>query len=119
MAALVLNQLLARRLLEERRASGADRFDEVWEGTYVMAPLADDEHQEIQAGLVAVFQLMLEWGAKGLVRAGVNVSDREEDWQFNYRCPDVVAFLRESTARNCGTHWLGGPDFAVEILSPG
>jgi Uma2 family endonuclease len=119
MAALVLDQLLARRLLEERRASGADRFDEVWEGTYVMAPRADDEHQEIQARLVTVFQLILEWGAKGLVRAGVNVSDREEDWQFNYRCPDVVVFLSASSARNCGTQWLGGPDFAVEILSAG
>ncbi|MEO6434296.1 MAG: Uma2 family endonuclease [Tepidisphaeraceae bacterium] len=119
MAALVLDKLLAGRLLEERRASGADRFDEVWEGTYVMAPLANDEHQAIQTALAAVFQIVFGWSAAGLVRAGVNVSDRNEGWEHNYRCPDVVVFVKGTTARNRDTHWVGGPDFAVEILSPG
>jgi hypothetical protein len=31
----------------------------------------------------------------------------------------VLAFFKGTSARNCGTHWLGGPDFAVQILSPG
>ena len=62
------------RFIAERRAAGADRFDEVWEGDYVMAPLADDEHQDIQAGLVMVFRLVLD--RKGRVRAGINVTDQ-------------------------------------------
>jgi len=108
-----------QRLIAERQRSGADKFDEVWEGTYVMAPLANDEHQAIQLRLGAVFQTVVGWSGAGLVRAGVNVSDRDVDWTNNFRCPDVAVFMEGTTARNHDTHWLGGPDFAVEILSPG
>jgi Uma2 family endonuclease len=107
------------RLIAERREAGADRFDEVWEGDYVMAPLADDEHQDVQAGLVMVFRLVMTAGGKAQVRGGVNVTDRETDWEQNFRCPDVTVFMEGTTAQNRGSHWLGGPDFAVEILSPG
>jgi Uma2 family endonuclease len=108
-----------KRLIAERQASGADRFDEVWEGTYVMAPLANDEHQDLQAKLISIVQIVVGWDGEGLVRGGVNVSDRDDGWQHNYRCPDVVVFMKGTSARNCDTHWVGGPDFAVEILSPG
>jgi Uma2 family endonuclease len=116
MATLINDPNLESRLRAERERTGADRYDEVWERTYMMSPLADDEHQGIQSKLVSVFQIVLGWDVD--VRAGVNVSDREEDWEHNYRCPDVAVFLPGTAARNCGTHWLGGPDFAVEILSP-
>src|SRR5688572_26252010 len=107
MATLVFDQILARRLVDERRAAGTDRFDEVWEGTYVMAPLADDEHQDVQAGLVMVLRLLLgTGGGKSRVRAGVNVTDRDESWRENYRCPDVVVFNEGTTAENHGTYWL-------------
>jgi Uma2 family endonuclease len=32
--------------------------------------------------------------------------------------PDVAVFLEGGTAQNRGSHWLGGPDFAVEVVSP-
>jgi hypothetical protein len=32
------------RLIERRRAQGLDTFDEVWEGTYHMAPSARSTH---------------------------------------------------------------------------
>src|ERR671912_1879607 len=89
------------RLIAERQASGADRFDEVWEGTYVMAPLANDEHQDLQAKLIAIFQTVVGWDGEGFVRGGVNVSDRDDGWQHNYRCPDVVVFMKGTSARNC------------------
>src|SRR5262249_10534285 len=54
----------------------------------------------------------------GQTFVGVNVSDREDDWEQNYRIPDLAVFLRGTAARNCGTHWCGGPDFVGEILSP-
>ncbi|MDQ3440699.1 MAG: Uma2 family endonuclease [Planctomycetota bacterium] len=119
MELVVTDPDLRERLIAERQASGGDRFDEVWEGTYVMAPLANDEHQGIQTGLAAVFQIVVGWPGAGLVRAGVNVSDREEGWEHNYRCPDVVVILNGTSARNCNTHWVGGPDFAVEVRSRG
>src|SRR5688572_7056124 len=119
MAVLVTDPDLEERLIAERQASGGDRFDEVWEGTYVMAPLANDEHQAIQLGLASIFQTVVGWDGRGLVRAGVNVSDRDEGGEHNYRCPDVVVFMKGTSARNCNTHWVGGPDFAVEVRSRG
>ena len=50
--------------------------------------------------------------------AGVNVSDREFYWKENYRCPDVAVRLNETSAVNMETHWFGGPDFAIEVISP-
>lgn len=109
----------AARLIAERRALGLDRFDEVWDGVYVMPPMPNDEHQQIVARLTAIFQDLIGWPGLGEVRPGVNVSDRLEDWTHNFRCPDVAVFLRGNPARNCGSHWVGGPDFGVEILSAG
>jgi Uma2 family endonuclease len=119
MATLVLDSYVEDRIREERRISGADRFDEVWDGVYVMSPLANNEHQGLAAGLSAIFQIVLNWGQFGEVFAGVNVTDQEEDWTRNYRCPDVAVYLNGTTARDRGTHWLGGPDFAVEVASKG
>ncbi len=47
MTALVLDSWLEARLKEERRQSGADRYDDVWEGVYTMAPMPTNEHQQI------------------------------------------------------------------------
>ena len=121
MAMLVLDPYVEERLKAEREASGADRYDEVWEGIYMMAPLADDEHQDIQMGLGAAIKIALGWTGPqaGMVRAGVNVSDREQGWTHNYRIPDVAVFFPGGAGRNCGAYWVGGPDFAVEIVSSG
>jgi Uma2 family endonuclease len=50
---------------------------------------------------------------------GANLTDQVEDWTKNYRCPDVVVFLPGNPAVDRETHWLGGPDFAIEVVSPG
>ena len=84
-----------------------------------MSPLADNEHQSIVSRFTAIFLAILDPDRLGLAFAGVNVSDREEDWINNYREPDVAVFLEGTTARDMGTHWLGGPDLAIEILSLG
>ena len=47
MAAIVLDRDLEKALIRRRRATGADRFDEVWDGMYVMAPNADNEHFDL------------------------------------------------------------------------
>jgi Uma2 family endonuclease len=118
MATLVLDPNVEERIKAEREASGADRFDEVWEGVYHVSPLANDEHQGLVGRLTWLLVDLIECHELGLVRPGVNVSDREDDWKFNYCIPDVAVFLRDTTARYCDTHWVGGPDFAVEICSP-
>ena len=120
MAMMVLDSYVEERLKAEREATGADRYDEVWEGVYMMAPLADDEHQDIQLGLAAAIKNALGWDPESaMVRAGSNVSDREHGWTQNYRIPDVAVFFENGPGRNCGAHWVGGPDFAIEVASLG
>jgi Uma2 family endonuclease len=117
MSVLVLDRWEAERLKASRAESGADRWDEVLEGVYVMSPLPNNRHQEIVAQLIFILETTIGLPGLGDVFPGVNVSDRE-DWTENYRCPDVAVFLRGGTAVNRETFWLGGPDFAVEVVSP-
>ena len=116
--ATLITETLTDEDLSTRHESGGDRYDEVWDGVYVMSPLANVEHQILATQLAAVIQMAIGVGDAGIAIAGVNVSDREVDWTKNYRCPDVAVILKGCAAKNCGTHWFGGPDFLVEIVSP-
>ena len=118
MAVLVLDPDLECHLKATRRENDSDGHDEVWEGLHVMAPLPNNNHQRIQGRFIAVLHAALGWDTATTIAAGVNVSDREKDWQYNFRDPDVVVYLPGNKAKDLGTHWLGGPDFLVEILSP-
>ncbi len=116
-AALVLDDKVSEEIIRQRQERGIDQHDEVWEGVYVMPPLADDEHQAIVSGFDSVFGFLLGLPGVARVRPGVNVSDRELDWSFNFRAPDVVVFLNDTAATCHGSFWEGGPDFAVEVVS--
>lgn len=83
----------------------------------MMAPLPNIEHQELVGAFTHVLKNVVS-PDRGLVLPGANVSDRAKGWEFNYRCPDVVVYLVENPAKNCRTHWQGGPNFAVEVVSP-
>jgi Uma2 family endonuclease len=119
MSLLVCDPKESARIIAERKASGLDRFDEMWEGVYVMPPIANNEHQGLASRFGGILQALVPWPDEGTVFVGVNVSDRVEGWEFNYRIPDVAVFLKNNPARDCGTHWCGGPDWLTEIVSPG
>lgn len=115
MPVLITDPELAKETREKRSSSDGDKWNEVWDGVLVMPTLPNDEHQELQANLLLpLLQMKL-----GKVRAGVNVTDRHPDWKTNFRGPDVVVYLPGNPAVNHDTHWVGGPDFLVEITSPG
>ena len=123
MPTIIHDKQLEERLQAERAATGANRYDEVWEGTYMMAPMPNNEHQLFVARLTRILDELISDNDQGIVLPGANISDRIEDWQNNYRVPDVAVFLstnsklRSTPAENHGTFWLGGPDLAIEILS--
>src|SRR5438067_2342139 len=117
MAMLVLDHWVEERVRNDRKSRGIDGHDEVWGGIYVIFPPLDNEQQELRAAFVDLLYRVVRQLDLGKVRPGVNISDRDDDWTLNYRCPDVVVFLNGTTAINRGTYWFGGPDFAVEILS--
>jgi len=118
MTMLIQDRLAAGEILEQRRASGNDRWDEVWDDVYILMPNPNIEHQGIATRLTIIFGGLIEWSGLGNVFQGVNVSDRADDWSKNYRCPDVAVYLTGNPAIANGAYWLGGPDFAVEVISP-
>src|SRR6266702_7121997 len=109
---------LVREIVTARQQREVDRYDEVWEGVYIVPPLAQNPYQDVVIGLSVVLFNIVQLEGRGRVHPGANVSDRKANWVYNYRCPDVVAVLKEGRAVDCGTHWMGGPDFLVEVESP-
>ena len=118
MAILVLDPHKEARVRGLWPGVDGDRWTEVWEGVTVLSPLANNEHQRIATRLTRVIGLVIDEDL-GEVIQGVNLTDRTPNWVENYRNPDVVVFLKGTAAVDLDTHYLGGPDFAVEVISPG
>ena len=119
MATLAIDPQLEQRLLDERHARGADHHDEVWEGTRLMTPMPNNEHQEIVSRLIFVLESVVGVPGLGRVTPGVNLAGSAENWEQDYRCPDAAVFLTDTAAEDCGSFWRGAADFVVEIISPG
>lgn len=117
MVALVADPIYAARLIQERKDRGIDHHDEIWDGVYVMAPAPNNEHQYLVSRLTYILNILIDSQNSGIVLPGTNITDRTIDWRNNFRCPDVVYFSSNSPAIDKGTHWLGGPDLAIEIVS--
>ena len=117
MRSMILDPDLTRRLIRQRRGREIDQLDEVWDGVYVVAPPADNLHQLIRGVLVFALEGAMDGPTRAMIYPGVNVSDQAVKWQRNYRCPDVVVYLQSNPAQDRETHWFGGPDFAIEVIS--
>lgn len=105
--------------LAHRKAIGADRWDEMWEGVLHMTPAPGNEHQRILDKLVVFLVPLMERTRRGTLRSGINVFDESSPTE-NYRIPDAtfVSAGREALLVEDGLRG-GGPDAAVEIRSPG
>ncbi len=119
MTAIIHDPDLERALIRRRRRLGHDRRDEVWNGVYVMSPFPANSHQRIVGYVDTILRLVVDLMGRGIVLPGANITDQVEDWKQNYRIPDCCVFLNGSQAQDRDTHWLGGPDFCVEVASPG
>lgn len=119
--AIICDPHAAFTLWAERQAAGLDRWDEVWNGVYIVIPLANNEHQRLVTKIAGRLMPLIDDAGRGETFAGCNVSDVSPpaDWRTNYRCPDVAVFLPGNPAEDRGSHWYGGPDIAMEIVSPG
>jgi Uma2 family endonuclease len=96
-------------LLERRRRLGQDRFDEVWEGVYVMNPAPSYEHQRLSQQLAELLGPLARAAGLEAVVGGVNLGNEE-----SYRIPDA-SLHRPGTA---GTY-VPSAAIVVEIVSPG
>jgi Uma2 family endonuclease len=95
------------RLLEERRRSGADRRDEVWDGILHVIPPPSVEHERLAHALHVLLDPHAV--AVNLVVVGTVGIGTEDD----YRVPDL-AVLRPGYA----PEWNRTAAMVVEIVSP-
>jgi Uma2 family endonuclease len=119
MPVMIYDPVLEQEIRAARDGTDAGRRDEVWEGVVVVPPQANNEHRRIVSRITSAFSSAIDWDAGDQVLPGANVSDRDADWVTNYRDPDVVVYLATNPAKDRVTHWVGGPDLAVEVVSPG
>ena len=117
MAILVFHPELEAEIRRIRPRFGNPDRDQEWEGVTVVSPEANNLHQRLQTDLLMALYAAV--GPAGRVFGSVNISDRAAGWDKNYRSADVTVYLATNPAIDHDTHFEGGPDFLVEILSPG
>ena len=119
MTAIIEDRGLEKEVIRRRQEIGADRWDEVWEGVYIMNALPNSDHQDIVMNLGAFLVPLFRRTGEGIVFPGINYASDAENWQHDYRCPDLAVFLTENgEARNHDTFWTGPADFLIEVVSP-
>ncbi|MEO6120690.1 MAG: Uma2 family endonuclease [Acidimicrobiales bacterium] len=99
-------------MIDERRRTGADRWDEEWDGELHMAPPPSGDHQQLGSRLLRVLGPLAE--ARGLVavyETGLFRAGAERD----YRIPDHTYARADQLSRR-GVE--GGPPLVIEIRSP-
>lgn len=99
-------------LLDERRRSGMDRFDELWDGELHMAPAASSAHGMLGGSLYELLAPIAR--ARGLQPFfdGTGLYRTAQD----YRVPDQQ-YVRPETVTDRGSG--EGADLVVELRSPG
>jgi Uma2 family endonuclease len=104
-------------ILEWRRRTGADRYDEMWEGVLHMAPVPNRDHQELVLAL-AVW-LRFNWAKPAGCRVYLERNIAEPGtWPDNYRIPDLVLLTPARVHIDRNEYCDGGPDAVVEVHSP-
>ncbi|HMF97801.1 MAG TPA: hypothetical protein VKE96_26055 [Vicinamibacterales bacterium] len=78
--------------LAERRRTGLDRWDEMWEGILHMAPAPNYEHRRMLDALIEHLGALLRSTGRGTLRSGINVF-WEATPRENYRIPDLTFML--------------------------
>ncbi len=104
-------------LLKRRKETGADRWDEMWEGVLHMGPMANPDHQDLEGAMETY--LRLRWARKRRAKIYHNINLASPGgWPNNYRIPDLIILTAKSAAVRKAECFEGGPDVVVEIRSP-
>ncbi len=104
-------------ILAWRKQTGADRWDEMWEGVLHMVPAPNREHQDFEWALET--WLRTHWAplCSSSVYHQINVA-RPGRWSRDFRVPDIVLLSPERSSIDRNEYFDGGPDVVVEIRSP-
>jgi Uma2 family endonuclease len=101
-----------------RKRTGADRWDEMWDGVLHMPPMPNRAQQELEAALETFLRSAWAPLRQAKVYHQINVA-AIGGWPNNYRIPDLVVLLPQRFAIDRNEYFEGAPDVVVEIHSPG
>jgi Uma2 family endonuclease len=101
-----------------RKRTGADRWDEMWEGVLHMPPMPNREHQDLEGSLETYLRFYWAPARGAKVYHQINLAP-VGGWSNNYRIPDLVILLPQRFAIDRNEYFEGAPDVVVEIHSPG
>jgi hypothetical protein len=102
-----------------RKRTGADRWDEMWNGVLHMPPSPNRYHQDFEFALHQWLQLHWAPLSGGRVHHQINIAPRTGDWTKNYRIPDLVLLTPDRFGIDRIEYFAGAPAAVVEIHSPG
>lgn len=105
-------------ILAWRKRTGAERWDEMWEGVLHMAPSPNRHHQDLEWALETYLRRRWARPRGARVYHQINVCP-PGGWPNNYRIPDLVLLTPACFAIDRNEYFAGAPDVVVEIRSPG
>jgi Uma2 family endonuclease len=102
-----------------RKRTGADKWDEVWDGVLHMPPMPNRTHQHLEGSLQ--LYLTIHWARprKARVYHQINLAAPGGWPNKNYRIPDLLLLTPERFHIDHDEYFEGAPDVVVEIRSPG
>jgi Uma2 family endonuclease len=104
-------------ILEWRKRTGADRWDEMWIGVLHIMPSPNNEHQDLEGSLEMYLRLQWARPRRAKVYHNPNLAP-VNGWPDDYRIPDLLMLTRERFALNRMDYFEGAVDGVVEIHSP-
>ena len=105
-------------ILDGRRRTGADRWDEMWDGVLHMPPMPNRSHQDLELDLGAWLRVYWARPRGNKVYPPINLA-LPGRWPEDYRIPDLVLLTPDRFYIDRNEYFDGGPTVVVEIRSPG
>lgn len=104
-------------ILAWRKRTGADRWDEMWEGVLHMVPMPNREHQDLEGAMETYLRLHWARPRRSKVYHNINLAS-PGGWPNDYRIPDLVLLSPERFDIDYNEYFEGAPDVIIEIRSP-
>ena len=105
-------------VLERRKLTGEDRWDEIWEGVLHMAPMPNFDHQNFEWSLETWLRTFWAVPRGCIVAHNINLASIGGWPGKNYRIPDLVLLTPDRFHINHNEYFEGAPTAVVEIRSP-
>jgi Uma2 family endonuclease len=105
-------------ILAMRRRTGADQWDEMWEGVLHIMPLPNRDHQDLEGSLESYLRTNWARSRKAKVYHQINLTP-PGGWPDNFRIPDLLFLTSAHFDADRNEYFEGTVDGVVEIHSPG